>query len=50
MFRGTFELRFHFPVSSRFFMPIGSGPSIETKFATLQATSLDIGRPPSRPN
>jgi hypothetical protein len=49
MFRGTFELRFHFPVSSRFFMPIGSGPSIENK-ATLQATSLDVGRPPSRPN
>ncbi len=31
MFRGTFELCFHFHVSSRFFMPIGSGPSIENK-------------------
>jgi hypothetical protein len=31
MFRGTSELRFHFPVSSKFFMLTDSGPSIENK-------------------
>jgi hypothetical protein len=39
MFRGSFELRFFFPMSLISFLPICSGPSTESKSVTLQATS-----------
>jgi hypothetical protein len=39
MFRGSFELRFFFPMRLRSFLPICSGPSTENKSATLQATN-----------